>query len=121
MFGLKKKREAYKNEMMDELNSYLLDGETMDNVYYSNEDWICITDKRIIYIDYDFDTDDPIDRQIYSIPFSKIESVSIQYRMKMLSNYDAIELITKGKKHILKIYRDLDMVQVFKHISSKTI
>lgn len=118
MFG---KKEKVENNPKNEVEQFLVNGEVIEHIYPLILDFLCITNKRLIFVDKDLNLSKPKTKtQIHSIPFSKIESVSLEKNDKLFAFTNTIEIATKAETHELK-FTSTNIVEIFNNIAAKTL
>jgi hypothetical protein len=120
MFGKKDSNKDPLDTYREQISNLLLDGEIIENIYPLFVDFLCITNKRLLFVDKDLSLTKP-KTSIYSIPFKKIEGVALEKNEKLFAYTDEIEITTKAKKHSLKFAKNLDISQIYKNITAKTV
>ncbi|MFT9493422.1 PH domain-containing protein [Anaerosolibacter sp.] len=106
IFG--KSVEENKNDIVDEVQQYLIEGEIVEEVRGMKNAFNCITNKRLI-----FASQVPLfkDLGVLSIPFSKIESVVIE-RKPAVVTLTKIIIHTRSNEYGLVFY-DLESLMIF--------
>ena len=66
-------REIYEGEIKE----FLLDNESIKEIYGLIMDYLCFTNKRLIFVDKELSFKEP-KTTIYSIPYSKITGVGLE-------------------------------------------
>jgi hypothetical protein len=82
------------------VNDFLFEGESVVCTYKLVRNFVSLTDKRIIFVNKSL-----LSREIVirSIPYTKINSISLERKNKLFSFSDKIEVVGKGKQYELKI------------------
>ncbi len=112
----KSPREIYENEIKE----FLLPGENIEDVYGLLLDFLCFTNKRLIFVDKEISFKEP-KTTIYSIPYNQIAGVGLEKNEKAFAFTDEILLTTRGKMHDLKFVRGTDIKVVYNKIVEKII
>jgi len=110
--------EKNRKKITDELGSYLLEGETIENLYVAIVDFICFTDKRVIFAD----KSGIIAKGDYmvSVPYKNIIGV-ITGKTGMMSVGNAVGFMTSRSSHTLQLAKDEDLKECYKLLMSKII
>lgn len=97
-----------------ELQNFLIEGESIGQIYRLQLDFAALTSLRLIFVDKNLGSNKT---EVTSIPYSKIEAISIE-QGKALS--DEVEIATKHKAYKLKFYKGTDVLGFYntlaKHI-----
>jgi len=109
-------REKYEKE----ISEFLLSGEVVEGVYPLIIDFLCITNKRLIFVDKEISIKEP-KTTIYSIPYGNIASVGLEKNEKAFAFTDEISIVTKGKTHQLKFVRGTNIVELYNTLVEKIV
>lgn len=104
--------EKYKSE----IDSLLLVDEVLEDVYPLIIDYLCITNKRIIFVDKEIHGE----TEIVSVPFKNISDVSLN-KGKILALTNQLKIRTRGKDHELKFIKGRNVLSIYNQIVSKII
>lgn len=99
----------------DELNAYLLNGETIESTFQAKEDFGCITNKRLIFMDNSLTSSK---KAVIAVPFSKITYVGLSRGGFMSFSKDVIVTIGSHTTTI-DTYSSETALGLFKAISEK--
>jgi len=106
--GLFNKEDKPKLSQIDkyksEISEFLLQGEVIENIYPLIIDYLCITSKRIIFVDKVISLKEP-KTTIYSVPYKNIMSVGLEINLKAVVITDELKIITLGAVYNLKFLR----------------
>ena len=91
--------EKTEQEYADMARKYLLDGETLIKAGRNWEDWVALTNKRLMIVDIDHDAKIRTFKQLTSVPLSTIVEVNQFYG----ENTDIINIVTLKRKHPLNM------------------
>lgn len=110
-------RELYESEVTE----FLLPGESIEEIYGLIIDFLCFTNKRLIFVDKDlFNFKEP-KTTIYSIPYNQITGVGLEKNEKVMAFSDELILTTKGKVHDIKFLRGTNIKEVYNKIVEKIL
>lgn len=96
-----------------DIQEYLIEGEAVEQVYGLLVDFVALTNKRVIFVDKTIVSKKT---SVTSIPYSKIESISIE-KGKTLALSNEIEIVTKHKAYELKFVKGGDVVGFYKSLT----
>ena len=92
------------------VKEFLFEGETVKCTYKLVRDFVSLTNKRIIFVDKSLMSRETI---IRSIPYSKINSISVERNKKLFSFSNKVEIIGKGKDYELKISKSENVLEFY--------
>ena len=104
----------------NEIDELLIAGETIEGIYPLIIDFLCITNKRVIFVDKILSIKDP-KTFIYSVPFKNIISVGLEKNEKVFAFTDGLSLITVGQIFHLKLFKGTNVLEVYKNLVGKII
>lgn len=97
----------------EEAEEYLVDGEEIITVRGLILDFVCLTNKRVFFVDKKFTSSATA---LISIPYEKIDAIAIE-KGKTFSLTNEIEIMTKGKEFELKFIKGEDVVGFYKQLT----
>jgi len=106
--------EAYRNEIQE----FLLEDEKIEELYSLLLDYVCITNKRLIFVDKSI-MDQEV--EIVTLPFSKIETISVVKNSKMFALTDKIKIMTKNKDYELKFIKNTNVKEFYNSLARNII
>lgn len=122
--GIFSKEEKEKKEPRqiyeDQIREFLLPNEQIEQVYGLFLDFMCITNKRLIFVDKELSFKEP-KTTIFSYPFSQITGVGLEKNEKAFAFTDELIIVTKGKTHDLKFLKGTNIKEVYNTLISKII
>lgn len=104
--------EKYKSE----IDFLILEDEEVEEVHPLIIDYLCITNKRLIFVDKEVSGK----VEIVSVPYRNICDISI-VRGHALNITNELKVRTKGKDHELKFIKGRDITSIYNKIVSKII
>lgn len=104
--------EKYKEEIDD----FILENEELEAVYPLIIDYLCITNKRLIFVDKDLK--DSI--EVVSVPYKNICDVGL-LKGSVLKLTNELKITTRSKDHKLKFIKGRDVVEIYNRIVEKII
>jgi hypothetical protein len=111
-------QDKNKARIVEEINGFLLEGEEIENIYIAIVDFVCLTNKRMIFADKsgvlakgDF---------MVSVPYKNIISV-FTTKGGWNSFSDFVGFSTAGSVHQLKLTKGENAKECFKSITEKII
>lgn len=110
----KSPREIYEGEIKE----FLIPNESIEEIYSLILDYLCFTNKRLIFVDKDFSFKEP-KTTIYSIPYNQITGVGLEKNQKAFAFTDEIVLTTRGKSHDIKFLKGTNIKEVYNKIAEK--
>lgn len=111
---VKKSKQVSREERIKDL---LIEGEIIENIYYSIGNYIFITNKRIFLLVNDINLNDPKMTNL-SIPIKNIDSVGITKRGGAIE----FSIYSKGQKHYIELAeKDVDISEIHRIVSSKIL
>lgn len=105
---------------IQEISELLIEGELIDSIHPLVFDFLCFTNKRLIFVDKDINFKES-KTTVYSVPYSNIYEVGLQKNEKVLAMVDEITLVTKGKTHDLKFIKGTNIKEVYKKLVERII
>lgn len=115
-----KPKVSIEEKYQQELSEFLLSGESIEGIYSLLLDYLCFTNKRLIFVDKDFSFKDP-KTTILSVPYGNIYEVGLQKNEKAFALMDEIILVTKGKTHELKFIKGTNIKEVYNKLVEKIL
>ena len=113
--------DNFREKFTGEINEFLVQGEEIEDIYQLFVDYLCVTNKRIIFVDKVISLKEP-KTTIYSVPYKNIISVGLEKNLKGLAFTDKLEIVTKGAVHELKFVRLLvDIKTIYNQIVQKIL
>lgn len=100
-------------ERSKEIDSFLFDGEVIENTYGLLMDFACLTNKRVMFVDKTLLSKK---KAIISIPYNRIDSIAIELG-GALSISNEIEIITRGKEYELKFIKGADVQGFYRKLA----
>ena len=91
--------EKTESEYEAEASKYLLDGEKIIKASKNWNGWVCITDKRLMYVDIDRDSSIKTVDKFTTIPLSAI----IEIRWSVADTLGFLDISTSKRTHELKV------------------
>ncbi|MBD2752018.1 PH domain-containing protein [Spirosoma validum] len=98
-----------------EVQSLLIQGETLENIMQLFEDYIAFTNKRIIFVDRKFIGSS---RAIVSIPYAKISEVGMTSGGFMKFSQE-LAVQVGSHRHEFKVYDPKETAEVYKALVAK--
>jgi len=108
--------EKYKTE----INDFLVQGEEVEGIYPLIIDFLCITNKRIIFVDKVISLKEP-KTTTYSVPYKNIMSVGLEKNLKAVALTDGLSIITLGAVYNLRFTNLVDIKDIYNQIVRKII
>ena len=112
----KSPREMYE----EEIKEFLLPGESIEEIYSLILDYICFTNKRLIFVDKDISFKEP-KTTINSVPYSQISGVGLVKNEKAFAFTDELILSTRYKNFDLKFIKGTNIKEVYNKINEKIL
>ena len=91
--------EKTEQEYEDMARKYLLDGETLIKAGKNWEDWVALTNKRLMIVGIDHDAKIRTFKHLTSVPLSTIVEVNLLYADRT----EFIDIVTLKRKHPLRM------------------
>ncbi|WP_321994844.1 PH domain-containing protein [Clostridium butyricum] len=118
--GLFKKDNKPTPSYEDDVKEFLLPGETIEAIYPLILDYICLTNKRILFVDNNISMKDP--KTIFTtIPYKNLISVGFEKNEKAIGFTDQLTLTTNYKEYGLKFLKVTDCKEIYNEIVSKIL
>lgn len=92
------------------IQDFLFPEETVECTYKLINDFVILTSKRVIFIDRSFLFLETI---IRSIPYHKIDSISVERNKKLFSVSSVVKITTWGREYKLKIRKGEDVMDFY--------
>jgi len=106
-------------KFMHEVEEFLMDGEEVENIYQQVIDYLCITNKRIIFVDKSLSIKEPT-VTIHSVAFKNIISIGFEKNLKATAMTDVLSVTTINGIYKIKFYRSTtDTKAVYNQLSLK--
>lgn len=121
--GLFSKQDATPNtdKYVNEVKEFLVQGEEIENIYPQLIDYLCITNKRIIFADKVISIKDPT-TTTHSIPFKNIVSIGYEKSVKLTAFTDEISVTTIATTYKLKFPKvTMDIKSIYKQLVNKIL
>jgi len=115
-----KPKQDINEKHRSEINELLLPGEEIEYIYPLFIDFLCLTNKRLIFVDKDLSFKEP-KTTIYSTPYKNILSVGLEKNEKVFAFTDKLAIVTKGKTHELKFLKVTNIKDVYNNLVQKII
>ncbi|WP_338461545.1 PH domain-containing protein [Brevibacillus borstelensis] len=96
-----------------EINDLLFEGEEIVGHYKLVQDFICLTNKRVIFVDKAISSNK---RAIISIPYDNVESVEME-RGKILSIGHEFTIVTKKREYDIHLAKDVDPNEFYRTLT----
>ncbi|MCR6513864.1 MAG: PH domain-containing protein [Clostridium chrysemydis] len=123
LFGAKEKLlKSQGNKHREAVEEFLLDGEVVESLYPLVIDFLCVTNKRIIFVDKEVSIKDPT-TAVITIPYKNITEIGLVKNDKAFATSDEIVIISKGGKYKLKFVKS-DVTNanlIYKELVSKIL
>lgn len=108
-------------KFMHEVEEFLIQGEEVENIYRQVIDYLCITNKRVIFVDKDLSIKDPT-VTIHSVPFKNIVSIGFEKNSKPAAMTDVLSITTINTVYQIKFTRAItDSKVVYNQLAGKII
>lgn len=121
LFGGKEKEVRTPREIFGpQIEEFLLPNEEIEEIYGLVFDFMCLTNKRLIFVDKELSFKEP-KTTIFSYPFDKITGVGLEKNEKVLAFTDELIIVTKGKIHDLKFIKGTNIKEVYNKLVEKII
>lgn len=118
--GEKKEKKDPKEIYGGEVEKFLLDDENIEEIYPLILDFLCFTNKRIIFVDKNISFKEP-KTVITSIPYSKVDGFGLVKNEKAFSFTDELILNTKARDYNLKFIKNTNLQEVYNKIAEKIL
>jgi hypothetical protein len=102
----------------DKVKEFLLTGEDIEEIYPLMLDFLCLTNKRLIFVDEDINFKEP-KTTIYSVPYNQISGVGLE--KKVTGFTDKLILSTRAKNFELKFIKGTNIIEVNNKIVEKIL
>lgn len=93
----------------------LIEGEELEKTYGLLNDFVALTNKRVIFVDKTYLS---TQKSVVSIPYNKIEEIILGIG-SAFSLSDSIGIVTKSHQHALKFTKTADINGFYKSILKK--
>lgn len=113
--GFLKSIEEQKEIIKKELETFLIKDENIEIVFILTVDFVCLTNKRLIFVDKTILSKKSA---IITIPYNKITSIAIQ-KGGAFSITDIIEINVSSESHDLKLYKGEDVINLYNSLADK--
>lgn len=98
-----------------EIENLLFEGELVEQGYGMDNEFVCLTNKRIFFVDKFFQSEET---DIVSIPYKKIVAINInQQRDKDIIKTNKIEVVTYRKVYKFEFEKDVNVVAFYRALS----
>lgn len=98
----------------------MLQGESIEEIYPLIFDFLCFTNKRLIFVDKDISFKEP-KTTIVTIPYKKIHGIGLVKNEKVFAFTDELILNTKAKNYDLKFIKGTNIKEVYNKIAEKIL
>lgn len=115
-----KPKQDIKERYLQEIKDFLLDGESVEGIYPLILDFLCITNKRLIFVDKDLSFKEP-KTTIYSITYNNIGGIGLEKNEKVFAFTDVISIVTRGKTFNLKFIKGTNLKEIYNRIVEKIV
>ncbi|MHC1683401.1 MAG: PH domain-containing protein [Clostridiaceae bacterium] len=115
-----KPKQDFKEKCMDQIKEFLLAGEVVEGIYPLVIDFLCITNKRLLFVDKDISFKEP-KTTIYSITYNNITGIGLEKNEKVFAFTDVISIVTRGKTFDLKFIKGTNLVEIYNGIMNKIV
>ena len=114
----KTQEEAY----IEKIQGFIFEDEIIESIHPLFLDFLCITDKRIIFVYKDLDFTEPT-TSIITIPFRNINEVGLVKNDRVFALTDELVIKTRGGKYKLKFIKkpDVDIKDIYNNIIRKIL
>ncbi|MBE6049340.1 MAG: PH domain-containing protein [Clostridium sp.] len=123
LFGGKDKEKKSAMEVYgDKVKEFLLLGEEIESIYPLVLDFLCVTNKRLIFVDKEISFKEPT-TSIITIPYKNITGVGLVKNQKLLSISDELIIKTYRENYKLKFLRleSSNIVQIYNEVVGKIL
>jgi hypothetical protein len=123
LFGSKDNEKVKKTPLEiyeDEVKEFLFSDENIEDIYPLILDFLCLTNKRMIFVDKDFSFKEP-KTTIYSVPYNQISGVGLEKNEKVFAFTDELILSTRAKNFNLKLVKGTNIKEVYNKIVKKIL
>lgn len=107
-----KKNEAKAKE---EVTSFLLEGESIEEIFLNIEDYVAFTNRRLIFIDKSLASSK---KAVHSIPYQKLITVAY-LRGGFFSLAKELEIAISGHTYEIKAYDNAKAMAIYKKLMGK--
>lgn len=107
-------REA---KIIEEINTTLVPGEAVENLYILPVDYLVLTNKRLMFVDKKWNS---TKKAVISVPWNKISAVLME-RGGFMSFIQEIEVVVGSKAYEFKFQSAKDSMDAYKAIFSKVV
>ncbi|MFU0823838.1 PH domain-containing protein [Clostridium sp.] len=104
----------------EQVSEFLLQGESIEEIYPLLFDFLCFTNKRLIFVDKDLSFKEP-KTTIVTIPYNKINGIGLVKNEKVFAFTDELILNTKAKNYDLKFIKGTNIKEVYNKIVEKIL
>jgi hypothetical protein len=106
-------KEKVEKDIKSEVEKYLIEGEEVEEVYGIKDHFNCLTNKRLIFV-----TQIPILKSlgVVSIPYSKINSATIQRENKGIITTTKLIISTRDREYELRFIDVESMMNFYKKL-----
>lgn len=105
----KSEKQDVTDKYKSEVSEFLMQGEEIEGIYPLVIDYLCITNKRIIFVDKVISIKEPM-ITTYSVPFKNIMSIGLEKNLKPVAVTDELQIVTLGAVYNLKFLRATGVV-----------
>ncbi len=101
-----------------EINEYILNGEIIEGIYPLFVDFLCITNRRLIFVNKDLSFKEPKTTMV-TLPYKNINSVELE--KKVTGFTDKIIISARSRTYELKFIKNPNLKEIYNLISEKII
>ncbi|WP_319370631.1 PH domain-containing protein [uncultured Ilyobacter sp.] len=102
----------------EKIDQFILEGETIENIFELDPDFAIMTNKRLIFLDKKIDIANTTGHELIFIRYDKIDSVAIEKLVGVFKFNKAI-IYCNGHKHSVRFAKEDDILSFVKALSTK--
>jgi hypothetical protein len=96
-----------------EVTQYLMPGEEIQGIYTQLIDYVCMTNKRILFVHKTWTSKK---QAVVSVPFSKITAVSFVKGTGIISIRDEVEISVGSQNYEFQLFKEDNPVQFYNQL-----
>lgn len=106
------------DKYFEQVNEFILDGESVEAIFPLMRDFLCITSKRLIFVYKDFSFKEP-KSIMFSIAYNNIVALGLEKSEHSFAFMDEIILVTREESFKLKFIKEVNVKEVYNKIAEK--
>jgi len=112
-----KAEQQKRTKATDEASTFLLEGEAVTDLYFLIEDFLVLTDKRVLFVNKNIFSSK---KQITTLPYSKITAINLEKGGFMTFSKE-LEIHVGAARYELKLWKEDDVMDIYKKISNRIL